>query len=192
MRRALVILATALALSGAGALAVVQTQPAWYLRARYPLAYSSILRVHAATYGIDPALLAAVIDTESKFDPQTRSSAGAIGLMQLLPSTAQGIADRTGGGGFTAADLTDPEINIRYGCWYLRHLRERYAARRDPVDLSLAAYNAGQANVDRWVADTPTGESVRIAFPETRAYVARVHRLQHIYRKAYDLGAAAR
>lgn len=187
MRRALVLLAALLALAGVCAFAVVQIQPAWYLRARYPLAYGSILRAHAATYGIDPALLAAVIDTESKFDPQTRSRAGAVGLMQLLPSTAQGIADRTGGGGFTAADLTDPEINIRYGCWYLRHLRERYADERNPVDLALAAYNAGQANADRWVAAGPRGGTVRIGFPETRAYIARIHRLQHIYEKAYGL-----
>jgi soluble lytic murein transglycosylase len=187
LRRVVLALAAVLALAGICAFAVVQTQPAWYLRARYPLAYGSILRAHAATYGFDPALLAAVVETESKFDAETRSPAGAVGLMQLLPATAQGIADRTGGGGFTAADLTDPEINVRYGCWYLRHLRQRYAAQRNPLDLALAAYNAGQANADRWVAATPRGAVVRIGFPETRAYIARIHRLQHIYEKAYGL-----
>lgn len=187
VRRIFLVLLGLLAAAGVAAFAVVQTQPAWYLRARYPIAYTPIIRAHASTYGLDPALLAAVIDTESKFDPQTRSSAGAVGLMQLLPSTAQGIADRTGGGGFTPADLADPEINIRYGCWYLRHLKQHYASARNPLDLALAAYNAGQTNVDRWVAATPRGKRVSLRFSETRAYVARIHRLQHIYAKAYDL-----
>ena len=96
-------------------------------RREYPLRYPEIVRGHAQQYGLDPALLAAVIYSESRFRPHVRSPQGAIGLMQLLPSTAKGIATRTGGTKFVAADLDDPEMNVRYGSWYLRHLREHYA-----------------------------------------------------------------
>ena len=85
------------------------------------------MRTHAHNYDLDPALLAAVIYSESRFRPHVRSARGAIGLMQLLPSTAEGIATRTGGTKFVPSDLDDPELNVRYGSWYLRHLRQHYA-----------------------------------------------------------------
>src|SRR4051812_44690147 len=175
----------ALVLLGGGVIALERTMPSWYARYRYPLRYASIVRGHAHNYHLDPALLAAVIYTESKFDPTTRSSAGAIGLMQLLPDTAQGIAERTGGSRFVVSDLDNPEINVRYGAWYLEHLEQKYRSRPNAVDLALAAYNAGQGEVDRWIAAAPPGGQVRIGFAETRAYVARVHSLQRIYRRAY-------
>ena len=131
---------------------------------------------HARHYDLDPALLAAVIYQESKFDPSVKSGSGAIGLMQLLPSTAEGIATHTGGKNFVDSDLYNPEINVRYGAWYLRHLLNKY---RDE-QTALAAYNAGQENVDRWRA-----ENEPVQFPETRAYVSRVERLKDIYRRAY-------
>jgi soluble lytic murein transglycosylase len=118
-----------------------------------------------------------VIEQESKFDATARSSAGAVGLMQLQPATAKGIAVRTGGSAFTLSDLDDPEINVRYGAWYLHHLLQKYGG---VERLALAAYNAGQQNVDRWRA---AGEDVQ--FPETRAYIERVERLKDIYRRAY-------
>jgi soluble lytic murein transglycosylase len=152
------------------------TEPAWYARLWYPLHYSSIVRVHAKNYDLDPSLLAAVIEQESKFRADAKSSAGAIGLMQLQPATAKGIAIRTGGSKFVLSDLYDPELNIRYGSWYLHHLMVKYGDER----LALAAYNAGQQNVDRWRA---AGEGVQ--FPETRAYVDKVERLKKIYRRAY-------
>ena len=107
--------------------------------------------------------------------------------MQLLPSTAQGIADHTGGGDYTPADLYDPEISIRYGAYYLARMQRKYRDHPQAIDLALAAYNAGQGNVDRWVAATPAGQRVRIPFKETRDYIARVHRLQDLYRRAYGL-----
>jgi soluble lytic murein transglycosylase len=149
---------------------VAASEPDWYLRLRYPLAYDHIVRNHARNYRLDPALLAAVIYQESKFRPDARSESGAIGLMQLLPETAQGIALRTGGSGFRVQDLYDPELNVRYGSWYLRHLLDRYGT----VEQALAAYNGGQGNVDRGVR-----------FPETEAYVERVRELQRIYRRAH-------
>ena len=117
-----------------------------------------------------------MIEAESKFDANARSSAGAVGLMQLTPSTAKGIAQYTGGSRFRVSDLTNPDINIRYGAWYLGHLLNKYADER----LALAAYNAGQDNVDRWQR-----EHVAIQFQETRDYVAKVERLKTIYRRAY-------
>jgi soluble lytic murein transglycosylase len=96
--------------------------------------------------------------------------------MQLTPSTAKGIALRTGGTAFRVSDLTDPAINIRYGTWYLHDLFAKYGS----VPLVLAAYNAGQGNVDRWRA-----AGLGIQFPETRAYVTRVEHLREVYRSAW-------
>ncbi len=134
------------------------------------------MRGHAANYRLNPALLAAVIEQESKFRADARSSTGAIGLMQLQPATAEGIALRTGGSRFVLSDLDNPEINVRYGAWYLRHLIDKYGDER----TALAAYNAGQQNVDGWLR---RGQGIR--FSETRAYVSRVERLKDIYRRAY-------
>ena len=134
------------------------------------------MRAHAHNYHLQPALLAAVIYQESKFRPDAESSTGAIGLMQIQPDTAKGIALHTGGSRFRVEDLYDPEINIRYGSWYLRHLIDKYGDER----TALAAYNAGQNNVDRWRA---SGSGIR--FPETRAYVAKVEKLKRIYRDIY-------
>jgi soluble lytic murein transglycosylase len=162
----------------AGAFIYLQrTEPPWYARLWYPLKYAPIVRGHAANYDLPPALLAAVIEQESKFDAGARSSAGAIGLMQLQPATAKGIAKYTGGSRFVVSDLDDPEINVRYGAWYLHHLLQKYGGNQR---LALAAYNAGQQNVDRWRA---AGEDIQ--YPETRAYVARVEKLEDIYRRAY-------
>src|SRR6185437_660994 len=155
-----------------------KTEPPWWARLWYPLRYTSIVRGHAAHYRLDPAFLAAVIEAESKFNADAQSSAGAVGLMQLTPTTAKGIAQYTGGHNFRLSDLRNPEINVRYGAWYLRHLLDRYGERR----LALAAYNAGQAKVDEWLR-----RGVDIQYPETRHYVARVERLAAIYRRAYDL-----
>ena len=163
--------------AGAGAFTYLQhSEPAWWARIWYPLRYSTIVRGHAQNYNLNPALLAAVIDQESKFRADAKSSAGAIGLMQLLPATAKGIAIHTGGSKFVVSDLYNPEINVRYGAWYLHHLLQKYGDER----LALAAYNAGQQNVDTWCA-----EGKGLQFPETRAYVDKVERLKGIYRRTY-------
>ncbi len=187
MKRFILWFAAFMAVIGLAASYGLSQEPDWYVRARYPLHFEQIVRVHADNYDLDPALVAGVIYAESKFDPATRSSAGAVGLMQLLPETAQGIADRTGGAHYTEADLADPDINVRYGCWYLRHLRAKYRDSGDATRLALAAYNAGQANVDKWIKATPKGQQVAIPFPETRAYIDRVMHLRDLYRRAYNL-----
>ena len=158
------------------------SKPGWWERLWYPLSYEQIVRGHAHNYDLDPALLAAVIYQESKFKADARSTSGAIGLMQLLPDTAKGIALHTGGSRFRVEDLYDPEINVRYGCWYLRHLLRKY---RDE-QTALAAYNAGQDNVDRWLR---RGEGIQ--FGETRHYVEHIEELKEIYRRTYRSELAA-
>jgi soluble lytic murein transglycosylase len=156
---------------------VEQSEPSWYVRLRYPLEYEHIVRGHAEQYELDAALLAAVIYRESEFDADARSSSGAIGLMQLLPETAEGIAQYTGGNRFVVDDLYDPEINVRYGSFYLRRLLRKY----DDERLALAAYNAGQANVDEWIAEGRED----IPFPETREFVENVLEARELYARAY-------
>jgi soluble lytic murein transglycosylase len=156
---------------GVGVGVVLATKPDWYLRVRYPLKYEAIIEGHAHNYRLEPALLAAVIYRESKFDPRAGSKAGAIGLMQLTPTTAKGIALRTGGSKFELSDLYDPELNVRYGAWYLRHLLDAFDG---DVRKALAAYNGGRGNVERGVV-----------FAETREYVERVLDALEAYRRAY-------
>ncbi|HSR94231.1 MAG TPA: lytic transglycosylase domain-containing protein [Solirubrobacterales bacterium] len=144
-----------------------------------PLQHEDVIRQQSREKGVDAALIAAVIYSESKFDDRT-SSAGARGLMQITPQAAKDIERHSGGTTFQLGDLSDPEINIRYGTYLLRELLDRYDG---DVIAALAAYNAGPANVDRWggsdlsVADIP--------FPETRAYVEEVLDKQRAYRDKY-------
>ena len=175
MSRLGAVLVLVLAVAGFAAY-VLETEPTWYERLRYPLRYEEFIAGHSDNYGLEPQLLAAVIYQESKFDASARSSSGAVGLMQLLPETGQGIADRTGGDEWRPEDLLEPELNIRYGSWYLRHLLDKYG----DEELALAAYNAGQGAVDGWRA-----RGVEIQFPETRHYVQRVQELKRIYADAY-------
>jgi soluble lytic murein transglycosylase len=174
--RRLLLLGLVVAVAAGAAVWIVNAPPDAVQRLRYPFHYQGIVRGHARNYRLDPALLAAVIDAESKFHADATSGSGAIGLMQLLPSTAQGIALHTGGSNFHTQDLYDPEINVRYGSWYLRHLLDKYGDER----TALAAYNAGQNNVDSWLAH---GSGIR--FAETRAYVDRVEDLKNIYRDVW-------
>jgi len=153
--------------------------------AALPLSDSSIIREQAAAKGLDPALIAAVIYAESKFEPRP-SSAGAQGLMQILPATAYYLAHLSGGKAFTASDLATPQINVAYGSYYLRYLLDHYGG--DEM-LAVAAYNGGLANVDRWVAEANgSGRQLTIdaiPFPETREYVQRVLSAQRQYRARY-------
>jgi len=150
-----------------------------------PLNHAEVIREQAAEKHINPALIAAVIYAESKFDPRP-STAGAEGLMQILPDTARFIAHLSGGTRFVASDLATPSINVAYGSYYLRYLLDHYDG--DEM-LALAAYNAGLANVDSWVAHAgAAGRRLTmdaIPFTETRAYVRRVLDAQRAYRLTY-------
>ena len=158
-----------------------------------PLRDPGIIREQAAEKHLDPALIAAVIFAETKFDPST-SSAGAEGLMQILPSTARFLAHLSGGYRFTTSDLATPSVNIAYGSYYLRYLLDHYSGAELPA---VAAYNAGIANVDHWLADARASGATlttgTIPFAETRAYVREVLTAQRDYRDDYaqELGLAS-
>jgi len=150
-----------------------------------PLRHEDVIRQQAREKGVDPALIAAVIYQESRFRDQT-SQAGARGLMQITPDTARFIARRTGGTRFEIRDLANPDINIRYGSWYLSWLLDHYDGR---TPLALAAYNGGIGNVDKWVADAGGPDEfdhvADIPFPETRAYVREVLARRGDYAREY-------
>jgi soluble lytic murein transglycosylase len=150
-----------------------------------PLRHDDIIRQQAADKDIDADLIAAVIYEESRFRDQT-SHAGARGLMQITPDTADFIARRSGGVLFEQSDLATPQVNIAYGTWYLRYLVDRYQGNET---LAVAAYNAGQTNVDRWVRGAGGPEQFdsarHIPFPETRAYVENVEERRADYREHY-------
>jgi len=144
-----------------------------------PLRHEDIIRQQSQEKGVDAALIAAVIYAESKFN-DAESSAGARGLMQITPDAARFIEKQSGGTTFKLEDLSDPEINIRYGTFLLRELLERYEG---DEAAALAAYNAGPGNADKWGG---SGLSVEeIPFPETRAYVEEVLDKQREYRREY-------
>jgi soluble lytic murein transglycosylase len=153
----------------------------------YPLQDTATIRQQAQAERLDPALIAAVIYAETKFDART-SSAGALGLMQILPSTARYLAHLSGGSEFRVADLAHPAVNIAYGSYYLRYLLNLYDGNET---LALAAYNAGATNVNAWVAEArERGQTLGITtihFPQTRAYVEKVEAAQVTYRKDYGL-----
>jgi len=164
---------------GAGALVASGTFDHALQELTLPLKHEDVIRQQASEKGVDAALLAAVIYSESKFSDAT-SSAGARGLMQITPAAAREIERLSGGTTFKLDDLSNPEINIRYGTFLLRELLDRYDG---DVAAALAAYNAGPGNADEWggsdlnVSDIP--------FPETRAYVEEVLEKQGAYRNKY-------
>ena len=150
-----------------------------------PLRHEDIIRQQAHEKHLDPALVAGVIYTESRFRDQT-SRAGAKGLMQITPDTAKFIEHLSGGSTFELSDLSTPQVNIAYGAYYLRYLLDRYG---DNETLALAAYYGGEGNVDRWVdAARQKGEALSIdaiPFGETRAYVRAVQSAARQYRRSY-------
>jgi soluble lytic murein transglycosylase len=162
--------------------------PDWYTKSAYPLEHAGAIRDGARRYDLDPTLVAGVIYAESRFDEHALSSQGAVGLMQILPETADQIADESGGVAFTAADLEDPRINIRYGCYYLRQALDAYDG---DVRAAVASYNAGMGAVAEWRATAAAdGHRLRlrdIPYPETRAYVKKVLEARRVYRETYGV-----
>ena len=155
---------------------------------QHPLDHGSTIAAAADADNVDPYLVAAVINVESGFRPTVRSSAGAVGLMQVLPSTAKSVARRLGiPGKMSDAALSDPVTNIRVGTAYLAELLARY---HDDARLALAAYNAGISNADRWALEWNPGmgnsDVVKlIDFPETVDYVGEVLAQVDVYRSLY-------
>ncbi len=144
-----------------------------------PLRHDDIIRQQAAEKGVPADLIAAVIYEESKFEDQT-SSAGARGLMQITPDTADTIENLSGGETFVYEDLADPELNIRYGTFYLAYLLDKYEG---DVVAALAAYNAGEGNADAWGGSGMKIDDIE--FPETYDYVKDVLERRDQYRDKY-------
>jgi soluble lytic murein transglycosylase len=172
---------------------VHQEMPAWYARLWYPLEYEEAIVAEAERRGLDPALVAAVVNAESGFLPDSRSSQGAVGLMQVLPETARFVADLPDRPSPSPERLAEPEVNIAYGTRYLRYLVDRHGT----VPLALAAYNGGETNLAEWLDEAAVrGEELSIPedipFTETRDFVTRVLEAVPIYRRTYDerLGGA--
>jgi soluble lytic murein transglycosylase len=186
IKRFLAIMAAVLLLAGAF-LVIHLTMPGWYARWWYPLDYADTIKHYSEVNKLDPQMVAAVVYQESGFHADSLSGSGAVGLMQLMPSTAAWIAGKTGEPAPTAAELRQPKTNIRLGCWYLRYLLDRY---QDSQVLALAAYNGGAQNVDQWLAAArtagePFNSVVDIPFKETRDYVSSIDRIKDIYGRAY-------
>lgn len=152
----------------------------------YPFPYQDIVYRYALEHNMSPYLIAAVIRTESKFNPYARSPKGATGLMQLMPETATWIATQLDYPDFDVKVMTDPETNIRFGTWYLSSLQRQFG---ENEVLYLAAYNGGRGNVGQWINKYGWSASFReieqIPFRETREYVGKVLRDQKRYQELY-------
>ena len=153
----------------------------------YPLPYERSLRTRAQPHALDPYLVAGLIRQESEFNPSAVSRAGAIGLMQIMPATGQDLARRLGVPRFSKRRLREPDISLRLGTFHLNGVIKRFAGN---LELSLAAYNAGETRADRWVGwgdfDEPGEFAETIPFTETRGYVQSVLRNRDVYRRLYD------
>ncbi len=153
-----------------------------HLHLRFPLSHEQAFRQGALSSGLPTAFLLAVARQESAMEPKARSTADARGLMQLLPSTAKLVARRAKQRSPSANDLYDPTTNINLGSYHLAWLMERY---RHQAPLAIAAYNAGEHRVDRWIKEAdqlPMDVWIeRIPFRETRNYVKNVLAFRHVY-----------
>jgi soluble lytic murein transglycosylase len=152
----------------------------------YPLGYPSWINQYAQKGNLDPAFLTAVILEESRFDPQAVSPAGARGLMQVLPATANQIVQRVRVDGYSDTLLFDPETNLRLGSWYLSSLLQEFKGKEI---WALAAYNAGPHMAREWLAKNPAAPEdefvENIPYTETKNYVIRVLSSAQVYRMLY-------
>lgn len=157
--------------------------PSLLFKSMYPLRYEDEITASAATHGVDPYLVAAVIRSESSWDPEASSHQGARGLMQLMPETAQDMVAKglVDGKRYSYENLEDPAINIEYGCAYLSYLLTYF---NGATDRAIAAYNAGMGNVDGWAKQDKLLHNA-ITFPETQAYLVRVNMAKARYQELY-------
>ena len=168
-------------------------------RILYPIDYEQALVARAGSEGLDPSLMAALIWQESAFDPTAVSTAGARGLMQILPPTGRTVSRKLGRAAgrkaparkkAPAPNLNDPATALALGTHYLRLMLDRFAGR---VEMALAAYNAGPTRVQSWIAARPDMSAEEfvesIPFVETRAYVMNILEHQDQYRRLYALAA---
>ncbi|MEE0266160.1 MAG: lytic transglycosylase domain-containing protein [Acutalibacteraceae bacterium] len=151
-------------------------------RVLHPTDYDEYVYEYSETYNVDPNLVFAVIKTESNFDPNAESHAGALGLMQIMPETFEWLQTYKNGEASMGSEyLYEPQVNIEYGCIFLEFLLDKYS----DEESAVAAYNAGFGTVDNWLADesySTDGETLsNIPYPETKSYVKKVMLAKYYY-----------
>jgi soluble lytic murein transglycosylase len=159
----------------------------WRWQGRWERSQDGPIREAALRYGVEPALVKAIVWRESRFNPRVHGSADEIGLMQIRDEAAQEWADAERVAGFEHEHCYNPVTNILAGTWYLRKLLKRYSRTDNPVPYALADYNAGRGNVLKWIGGpsaTNSGVFIQnIGFPGTRAYVVEVMDRSARYRR---------
>jgi soluble lytic murein transglycosylase len=159
--------------------------PVEILKIIFPVDYWPLLKGHAQAQGLDPFIVAALAAQESTFDPKIRSSANAVGLMQIIPPTGRRLARRVGMRNFNERALENPEVNARLGTQYFGDMVKEFGG----YHYALAGYNAGEHRVRRWNQEAPglpQDEWIdNIPFPETQNYVKRILGTAEDYRRLY-------
>lgn len=152
----------------------------WILRRNFSgIKYRALIEKYAEKFKVEPELLAAIIYVESRFNKNSKSYRGAMGLMQLMPETAFWIAGELKHDGFDLNDLNDPETNIKFGSWYFSYLHEKF---NGDLIKTVAAYNAGETNVRRWIDNGwQGGIKEKLPFAETDNFVRRVISTKRYY-----------
>ncbi len=172
-------------LLAAGLIAAVVYSAGRLIRFRYPLEYRDIVEKYSEQYDLDPYLVLAVINVESRFRHDAVSPKNARGLMQITGKTGEWIAGKLQIADYSEEKLFDPQTNIMIGCWYLSTLYREFG----DLDLMLAAYNAGSGNVSQWLKNSKysvNGKSLdKIPFRETEQYLVKVKKNLDIYKRLY-------
>lgn len=152
-----------------------------YVMISYPLKYKDIIYKHCKNYSLDEAMIFSIIRTESTFNPDAVSNAGAIGLMQLMPATAAMVAQELNIEGFTTNMLYDPDVNIKIGVHYFDSMLKKFKN----IYTALAAYNAGEGNVSSWLNNpeySDDGVTLKyIPFKETQGYIKKIKKNYRVY-----------
>lgn len=169
-------------------LAVPRTDlPVAFQRLLFPLGFDGLLLGSAQRFQVDAMLMAALVRQESRFDPQARSGANAVGLSQVVPGTGRQIAAALGRAEFAESDLLSPATNLDFGAYYLKRQLDRYDGLTLPA---LAAYNAGAGAVDRWLGEFGRADmdlfAERIPYTETNHYLHVVYENAALYRRLYE------
>ncbi len=174
-----------------GLLIILVANAGNFLRLLYPVKYMNYIKIYSAEYQIDPYLIMSIIKAESNFDHEAVSTKNASGLMQIMKPTALWLADRMEMADFDYAKITEPDINIKMGCYYIDYLLGLFDG---DVKNALAAYNAGEGNVSQWLADETCSSDGKtlfyVPFPETRRYITRVTNYEKMYRLLYKIRPA--
>ncbi len=168
-----------------GTFAILSFVRYYEIKCVYPLKYKETVIEYADYYGLDRALVFAVIKTESSFNAKAKSKAGAMGLMQLTKNTADYIAQSLGAEKYKDYDIFDVDININFGCYYLKYLYTKFK----DINTALIAYNAGEGNVSIWLTDkkySDDGKRLKTTpFQESNEYITKIHKNFEKYSKLY-------